>query len=201
MRECWSEGELRAYIDRELPVNEMERVAAHLPNCAECSRGYAELSARAARVSGLIGMLPAPEPEAWIRPLPVPVRAIRRPAAALGIAAALLLGIGLGIWRQDGRSIQRDPGVRPLSAGSVAPAVPDPPPAAVEPAVIRHVLPHRRPPARRQLASTDYFLALDDEPIETGVVVRVALGANEVKADVIVGSDGRAHAIRLINDK
>jgi hypothetical protein len=44
------------------------------------------------------------------------------------------------------------------------------------------------------------FLALDDEPIETGIVVRVALGEAEIPADVIFGTDGRAHAIRLVSN-
>jgi hypothetical protein len=42
------------------------------------------------------------------------------------------------------------------------------------------------------------FVALDDEPIDTGVVVRVAVGPNQVQADVIVGPDGRARAFRLV---
>jgi hypothetical protein len=45
-----------------------------------------------------------------------------------------------------------------------------------------------------------YFLALDDEPFEVGVVRRVALGPEEVPADVVFGPDGRARAIRLLND-
>jgi hypothetical protein len=43
----------------------------------------------------------------------------------------------------------------------------------------------------------DYYLALDDEPIETGVVMRVALGPAEVPADVIFDQEGRARAIRF----
>jgi hypothetical protein len=47
----------------------------------------------------------------------------------------------------------------------------------------------------------DGFLRLDNEWFETGVVLRVALGPNEVPADVMFGSDGRAHAIRLVSYK
>ena len=36
MTECWSEGELRAYCDRELPAKDMDRLAAHLENCVPC---------------------------------------------------------------------------------------------------------------------------------------------------------------------
>jgi hypothetical protein len=54
----------------------------------------------------------------------------------------------------------------------------------------------RRQPARAR-PPADYYLALDDDPIETGVVMRVALGPAEVPADVIFDQDGRARAIRL----
>src|SRR5205085_1072274 len=42
------------------------------------------------------------------------------------------------------------------------------------------------------------FVALDDEPIETGVVMRVGTESGGFQADVIVGPDGRAHAIRIL---
>jgi hypothetical protein len=46
---------------------------------------------------------------------------------------------------------------------------------------------------------SDDFVSLDDEPISTGVVLRVELGPKGVPADVIFGPDGRPHAIRLVN--
>jgi hypothetical protein len=50
-----------------------------------------------------------------------------------------------------------------------------------------------------KFADTDYFLALDDDPIELGVVVRVALdGAAAVQADVVFDADGRPRAIRPV---
>jgi hypothetical protein len=45
-----------------------------------------------------------------------------------------------------------------------------------------------------------YFLALDDEPFEVGVVRRVALGPEEIPADVVFSPDGHPRAIRLVND-
>jgi anti-sigma factor RsiW len=42
------------------------------------------------------------------------------------------------------------------------------------------------------------FVALDSEPIDTGLVVRVALGPDQVQADVIVAPDGRPRAYRLV---
>ena len=49
MTQCWSEGELRACLDGELPVRDVARVAAHLKDCAPCGRVSAELAGRAAR--------------------------------------------------------------------------------------------------------------------------------------------------------
>ena len=62
MTECWSEGELRAYHDGELPVREMGRVREHLLECAPCAGLYAELSARSARLAVWLLRLPEPPP-------------------------------------------------------------------------------------------------------------------------------------------
>jgi hypothetical protein len=60
-------------------------------------------------------------------------------------------------------------------------------------------LPARKPGAQRKKQLRQVFLALDDEPIETGVVIRVALGDAGIPADVVFGADGRARAIRLVD--
>ena len=57
MKECWDEGGLRAYVDRELPPDEMTRLAVHLGGCAECHARYNELAGRAARVAALMESL------------------------------------------------------------------------------------------------------------------------------------------------
>jgi anti-sigma factor RsiW len=44
------------------------------------------------------------------------------------------------------------------------------------------------------------FIALDNEPIETGMVVRVAFGPHQVQADVIIAPDGRPRAYRLVEN-
>jgi hypothetical protein len=41
---CWSEGELRASRDHELPSRDLEQVAAHIRACVRCSGLYEELS-------------------------------------------------------------------------------------------------------------------------------------------------------------
>ena len=44
MKACWTEGELRAYLDRELPANDRDSVAAHLAECGECDLRYREIA-------------------------------------------------------------------------------------------------------------------------------------------------------------
>jgi hypothetical protein len=44
----------------------------------------------------------------------------------------------------------------------------------------------------------EYYLALDDEPIDTGIVMRAALDGAGVQADVIFDAEGRPRAIRTI---
>ncbi len=43
-----------------------------------------------------------------------------------------------------------------------------------------------------------YYLALDDGPIDTGVVMRVAFDGTGMQADVIFDAEGRPRAIRPI---
>jgi anti-sigma factor RsiW len=57
MKECWGEGALRAYLDRELTPEEMTRIGIHLGGCAQCHTRYNELAGRAARVTALMETL------------------------------------------------------------------------------------------------------------------------------------------------
>jgi anti-sigma factor RsiW len=195
MTECWSEGELRAYLDRELPPEEMERMAAHLEECAECSRISAELGGRAGFVAELMGSLAVPEAA------PRRSRSGWRWAVA---AAALAAGIAIGAL------VKHQP-AEPQAAVTTAPVIETPaatvleaPAAAPERSEQLASAPVRRPPPRRAartLRADNAFMALDDEPFETGVVLRMALGPREVPADVVFGPDGRARAVRLVNYK
>ena len=64
------------------------------------------------------------------------------------------------------------------------------------------VNPKVKPPAPPALALDKApFVALDNEPIDAGLVVRVSLGPNNVQADVIITADGRARAYRLVNNQ
>ena len=197
MSQCWPEGALRAHLDRELAPEEMERLTAHLGECAECARRSAALAARAACVDAWMELLPAPQMQ-WVPPAPRPAA---WPRKWIAVAAALAAGVALAVWL---RPKHENPVPAPVIA--VTPPIPAPvelpavipAPAPVRTAVVPPKV--RRPGAPVHKVSND-FLALDDEPIETGVVMRVGLEPGNVQADVIFGPDGRAHAIRLVGTR
>jgi anti-sigma factor RsiW len=208
MKECWSEGELRAYIDRELPADQIPRVAAHLEACSECGDLWAELAGRAGRVSALLSELGEPVTATAARPKPRPIRPSWRWA---GAAAALAAGIMVGLTALPRRAPQvaQAPPALPIVTQSTAPLVErEPASETAHTAVARSGGPAKaaslRPAARPRSAAVQNanpFLALDDDPIESGVVWRVELGPREVPAEVIVDHDGRPRAIRLVNLK
>ena len=61
MTQCWSEGALRAYLDRELPSEEMQRVAAHLGECTVCDGLCTELAGAGGPRFGPDGIAPRVE--------------------------------------------------------------------------------------------------------------------------------------------
>ncbi len=198
MRRCRSEGELLAYLDRELAPEEMDRLAAHLPECGRCREALAELAARAARVTSLLESVPQPEPCVSVPRLRVVSRKLPRLAMAAALAACLALAF-LATHRRPkvvvGRAVPA-----PVRQG-IQPATPAPPPPVVQAAA-----PARKPATAPKANAVSkprpdvkYFLALDDEPIDTGVVMRVALGPEEIPADVVFSPDGRPRAVRLVN--
>lgn len=203
MSQCWPEGVLRAHLDRELSPEEMDGVAAHLGECQECARLSAELVARAKRVGVWMEALPAAAPLTgveWVAP------ARRRAAGGrwwIGLAAALAAAAVVASLMMS-----RHKDVVPVSAPVVAsapPAIESPAiesPVVVAPPTQTAAAPRRvrRPKAPVRVASNE-FLALDDEPIETGVVMRVGVEPGNVQADVLFGPDGRAHAIRLVSSR
>ncbi|HMC59602.1 MAG TPA: zf-HC2 domain-containing protein [Candidatus Solibacter sp.] len=192
MSQCWSEGALRTYLDRELPQPDMELVAAHLAECAECAGMSRNLAARAARVAVWMEALPEPE-------IAAPRRATAR-RRWMGLAAAIAAGLAVAAM-----VLPRHKDVVAAPAPSVVLA----PPAAVvadaaAPSAPRitavAAAPRRiRQPKLRLPTVNNRFLALDDEPIETGVIMRVGVEPGNVQADIVFGQDGRAHAIRLVN--
>jgi hypothetical protein len=170
-----------------------------------------ELAGRASRVAGMMAAL---EKGASIIPMP-PIRPIAhtpawRAVAAIGAIAAGLAIAALTVAHRDTSKPQDANATNPNPVASLTP--PGVPAQQVSPTHPRHH-PWRGPeqraaamtppaPSAGQPTDTDqaYFLALDDEPIETGIVMRVASPSGDFQADVIVGPDGRAHAIRIVND-
>lgn len=194
MKECWAEGDLRSYLDGEMPPAERELAAAHFEECAECRGRYAELAERAARVGSLMAALS--EPAAVAGEHGVRQETVHRlkhvPAAVLALAAALAIGFVMLPKRGA-------PGVESLAKApmAVAPAgVAEAEPVAAAPAVVRR--PNRMP---RPMPRADYYFSLDGEPIETGTVMRVGVENGDLQAELILGPDGRAHAIRMVSRK
>jgi anti-sigma factor RsiW len=187
MTHCWSEGDLRAYIDRELQPEAMEQAARHLADCPECSQRCAALSARAETIAQWMDALNEPAPSAGSSRRG---RMIGKwgAAAAACVAAAILLA-----------PRKSSPPARPAMpapapvASAAQPVRVQPVPAAAHP---------RRKPKRNphRAEQTETFVALDDEPFETGWVVRMALGPDQIQADVVFSADGRARAYRLVGD-
>jgi hypothetical protein len=176
----------------------MDLVAAHLAECAECAAMSGNLAARAARVAVWMEALPEPEmaapmPRRAVAPLWTPRRRWIGLAAAIaaGLAvAAMVLPRHKDVAAPQARSVVLAP---PAAVAEAAEAsAPRIPAIAVAPRRIRQ--PKLRPPT-----VNNRFLALDDEPIETGVIMRVGVEPGNVQADVVFGQDGRAHAIRLVN--
>lgn len=183
MNRCWQDGDLRAFADGELPEESLVEIAEHLEICASCRERNRAISERAARVYGLMSALAENT-----APIPTPRPRARQHwrLAALPLAAALVVGVVM----LPKRSV-----VRPVSPIARAPAaaVRAVQPASVQPPTrIRHA--KARPPADRG----EEFLRLDDDPIETGSVVRIEAEDGDVQADLIVGPDGRARAIRML---
>lgn len=191
MKQCWSEGELRACLDCELPARDMERLAAHLKECSPCADLCADLKSRAARLQEWMQALPEPEPVAHYPELPHRARIGMKVAAAAVLAASVTVAL---LPRAAQKPVAPPPVVRALPAPGPGPA-----PAEVKPAIIQHPAPPRAVPVKPK-PKIEYYYALDNEPIETGVVVRVGLNDGQIPADVIVGPDGRARAIRLVSD-
>src|SRR4051812_2989368 len=131
MKQCLTEGDLRAYLDRELPATDRDRVAAHVAECGACDLAYREISARAERIATALSALGDGIAETRPKPAVRPMVLWPRWAAAVAMAAGLALLL---------------------------------------------VSPKAKPPAAPALAlETGAFVALDNEPIDAGLVVRVSL--------------------------
>ena len=172
-------------LDAELPPEAQPAVDAHLAACAECSARYAKLGAVSGAIEDFSAGLSDPQPAGMRRRAFVEALE-RRPAvisksavSALAIAACLILAAGISLMVSK---------------------------------------PHARPMSPAQIA-TDSFIALpysdEDLSSEGAVVLQVELPRSavalagipvgdgpsdgRVKAEVMVGADGLARAIRFLN--
>jgi hypothetical protein len=202
MTNCWSEGALRAYLDRELSAAEMKAVAAHLEDCCACDALCAELSGRAARVFALLGTLPEPERVKPLAPAPAPVRVASRwlwPGAAVALAAGLAIASIIVQHRENPAPVAhvivppQPPPVESVSTPEIRPVTTAPVARPATAKVLR-----RKPSASPEM---DYFVALDDQPIESGVIMRMAIQPGNAQADIVVDTAGRPRAIRLVSDR
>jgi anti-sigma factor RsiW len=189
MTKCRSDGELRAYLDRELPPAEMQAVAGHVANCAACDRKLGELTRRAEHIAALMSELAdgsAFAPATLRRPA---VRPWRWAAAALALAAGLAT-LFVALPKREGQV-----GNLPHAAQPVA-QVPELAQTST-PRAGQDAEPAKQ--VRQKQPEVEYFFALDDDPIELGVIQRVALGPEGVPADVVFSPDGRPRAISLVS--
>ncbi len=193
MTECWSHGDLRAAIDRELPAEALERIAAHLDECSDCRAVHAELEARARRVGLLMEDLATVQPS--VEPARITGRRRLWPAV---LALAAGLAIGWIVLPKKHVDLPAPP-VPPPEVAKVSPTPQAPVPVAqAEPRPrSRRGRPVRKAPA--PAPQTVDFVALDDRPIDNGVVMRVSWGPENLQADIIFGPDGSARAYRLVN--
>jgi len=205
------------------PDRESRALAAHLDECPACAREFAAQQNLRAALRDLNTAIPVPPAEAIEADLLAAWPAALRPMfrAWMPLAAALAAaGIFTG-WLMLHRSPAPAP-APPVAQRTAPPSAPPPfPKSAV--AVVHHRRPHpaRRaapsPPRQSELAAD--FIAIPytvplapgeradifrvELPIaavvSAGVPVRVADPGARAQADVLVGEDGRAHAIRLIS--
>jgi hypothetical protein len=191
MTQCWPEGALRAYLDRELPTEDMQRVAAHLGECTVCNGLCTELAAREAHVSALMELLPE-----WSGTMPRAATPAKRRATWVGIAVALAACLAVAAYLIPDR--------RPWEARVLPAPAPATPPvtaavAGMTPPPAEAPVPRRPRRIRQTAPEPAYFVALDDEPFESGVIMRVGVKPGNLQADIVFGPDGRARAFRLVN--
>jgi hypothetical protein len=199
MTQCWPEGTLRAYLDRELPSEEMQRVAAHLGECTACDGLCTELAARSAHVSALMELLPE-----WSAPASRPVVVAGKRPNWIGIAVAVAACLALAAYLLPNRrprevAVAAPPAIAPPPTVAFAPPPVATAAADTDPAPVERPAPRRARRVRRPTPDAAYFVALDDEPFESGVIMRMDVKPGNVQADIVFGPDGRAHAFRLVN--
>ena len=204
---CLDEGTLQAYLDSELPEARMRRAAGHLEACAPCRDRLGRIEAAVVRVNAWLDALaPAglPALDDAVPRIAAKTSGLRWRWAAVALAGALAASVALFFANsrphpEPARAAKREAGMHKPQAPSV-----------VYRAGPRGHAVRKRFPVHRQApqSALDDFVPFDDaDPMQMGMVVRVMLpvsdasltgGAQEVAADLLIGEDGRARAIRLV---
>ena len=186
---CVDTGTLQAYLDRELAEPRLARVAAHVKDCAACGARLERVEAADRQMRARLDLLEMPGS--------APVLVVRRSGFGwrwAAVAAALALAVAL-FFAIRHPAPQRQAVRAAIQAPAAQPVAPAPLP-----------VPRKRVRRHRPAPTNDEFVPLDDaDPIQIGMVVRMALpvwnastGVREIAADVIIGEDGRARAIRFV---
>ena len=79
MKQCLREGELRAWLDGELPAEQVAAAERHVAECAGCAAAYKQVADRAALVAGWMESLSADIPA------PAAARGLRQGARRHGL--------------------------------------------------------------------------------------------------------------------
>jgi len=202
---CLNEGTLQAYLDRELPEVEMRGICAHVEGCVNCRGRLTALEATAQRVHAWLDWLPPAECAVPARfAAPIRPRRVRWQWAA--VAAAVMIAASAAVLHRPKTAVPAKIAAKPAVAQSPIVQEPEPRPAVPHRAVrVRK----RMPPSHRDLQPAgNEFIALGDaDPMQIGVVVRVNVpiadtwlpgATRNVAADLLIGEDGRARAIRFV---
>ena len=184
MKNCLDEGTLRAYLDDELAGSQAGRAAGHVENCADCGVRAERMRTAIRRVDELLDAL-APEDLAAIGRTRPDWRWV-----AGGVLAAALAAVIVLIFAASWALHVPPPAV--TQAAAIAPPQPVFQNVVSRAAHVRH---HHQRPER----GMDEFVPLAGaDPMQVGMVVRVVLpGVREIAADLVIGEDGRARAIRF----
>lgn len=214
---CLKEADLMRFVDGSMPSAAHEAVQRHVHGCVRCAGELQHLTAIGNRIDAWLAAL-APEdaipidaPESLAR---LRGRIHERPTAArkralvwaAAVASACIVAIAMGIHGHPSIITSRaKPNMHaattefPQKPLGQLPSLSTPPVRAA----------HRRPRPDRPQTTADYLPLDSGVPMQMGVVVRVTLPANafarfgasgsgNLQADVLVGEDGIAHAIRLV---
>jgi anti-sigma factor RsiW len=196
---CPDDGTLQEYLDSELSEARMRCASAHLEACPNCRDRLGRLEASMGHVHAWLDAL---EPE----DLPALSEAAPRIAARAGGARWRWAAVALaGALAATVAMFLANAPVPPTAHKEAAVQKPQAPlidVRAVDPVRHRAGRVAKRVRRPKPLAGLDDFVAFDDaDPMQMGMVVRVMLPVSdesEIPADLVIGEDGRARAIRFI---